>query len=60
MSYPEDQAYFMARAEKEREIANSSEDNIAALAHFRLADAYEARAREVANEQPAAMPGATA
>jgi hypothetical protein len=41
-----DREYFLRRARKEREIANESEDNSAALAHLRMADAYECRARE--------------
>jgi hypothetical protein len=39
----EDIAYFISRARRERAIATTCEDNAAALAHLRMADAYESR-----------------
>lgn len=44
MSERDDRGYFLKRARHERDIANCSEDNAAALAHYRLADEYERRA----------------
>jgi len=42
-----DREYFLRRARQEREIANRAEDNAVALAHSRMADTYERRAREL-------------
>jgi len=39
-----DAAYFARRAEQELAMANCSEDNAAALAHLKLADAYTVKA----------------
>ena len=39
-----DRDYFLARAQREREIAISCEDNAVALTHFRFAEEYERRA----------------
>ena len=58
MPAQDDREYFLRRAREEREIANGSEDNSVALAHLRMADAYEYRARELepeACEMPAAI-----
>lgn len=40
----EDRGYFAKRAREEREKAAICEDNAAALAHLKLADAYTRRA----------------
>jgi hypothetical protein len=40
----EDRDYFALRAAQERAMANSCEDNSAALAHFRMAEEYDRRA----------------
>lgn len=40
--------YLRARAKREREIASTCEDNSAALAHPRMADEYDRRARVMA------------
>jgi hypothetical protein len=45
---PEDQQYFERRSKEERERAANSGDNAAALAHLKLAEAYE---RRVAKER---------
>jgi hypothetical protein len=50
-----DRDYFHRRAAQERGIANSSEDNAVALAHLRMADEYERRARELAHGIPNPM-----
>jgi hypothetical protein len=50
MPAQDDREYFLRRAREEREIANGSEDNSVALAHLRMADAYECRARELERE----------
>ena len=44
MSERDDRGYFLKRARHERDIANCSEDNAVALAHYRMADEYERRA----------------
>lgn len=44
MSERDDRSYFLRRARQERDVANCSEDNAAALAHYRLAEEYERRA----------------
>lgn len=44
MSERDDRGYFLKRARREREIANCSEDNAVAVAHYRMADEYERRA----------------
>ncbi|MCP3732492.1 hypothetical protein M9978_18880 [Sphingomonas sp. MG17] len=43
----DDAAYFRRRAREERERAATCEDNPAALAHLRMADEYERRARHI-------------
>jgi hypothetical protein len=48
MSDREDLAYYMRRAQRERDVGNCCEDNTAALAHFRLAEEYERRAAAMA------------
>lgn len=45
MTESNDHSYFLARARQEREIANICEDNAVALAHLRMAEEYERRAR---------------
>lgn len=47
MSDHEERTYFLKRARQERDRADASEDNATALAHRRMADAYEARTREL-------------
>lgn len=37
--------YLQKRAQQERAIANTSEDNCVALVHLRMADEYERRAQ---------------
>lgn len=49
MSDREDLAYYMRRAQRERDVGNRCEDNTAALAHFRLAEEYERRAAAMAD-----------
>lgn len=53
-----DRSYLLARARQERAVASVTEDNCAALVHFRMADEYERRARLLSGERgPApAMP----
>ena len=43
----DDAIYYQKRAQEERERATACEDNTVALAHLRMADAYELRAREM-------------
>lgn len=50
-----DHAYFLERARQERARASTSTDNGAALAHARMADEYERRAR--AMQPPASSIG---
>ena len=38
-----DYQYYSRRAREERHMAGVSEDNAVALAHFRMADAYDQR-----------------
>ena len=53
--------YLQARAQQERNIAITSEDNCVALAHLRMADEYERRAEMLKDSaqpirrQPAAL-----
>lgn len=48
-----DRAYFALRAAQERAIASICEDNLVALAHFRMADEYERRAGQAEDRSPA-------
>ncbi len=43
MSNRDDQSYYRQRAQREREIAGTCEDNAVALAHRLMADEYERR-----------------
>jgi hypothetical protein len=58
MPAQDDREYFIRRARQERAIASTCEDNAVALAHLRMADTYECRARELeheAREMPATL-----
>ncbi|MDG5487814.1 hypothetical protein NYR55_04160 [Sphingomonas sp. BGYR3] len=52
----DDKIYFLKRAKEERERAASCEDNCVALAHQKMADAYEKRL----SGAPVAKPAGTA
>jgi hypothetical protein len=43
MSNRDDESYYRQRAQREREMAGSCQDNGAALAHLRMAEEYERR-----------------
>lgn len=49
MSDHDDRAYFTARAQRERAIGSTCEDNALALVHLQMADEYERRAARVAS-----------
>jgi hypothetical protein len=46
MNNRDDESYYRMRAQREREIAVNCEDNAVALAHLKLADAYEQRLQQ--------------
>jgi hypothetical protein len=48
MRQDDDHLYYTERARQERERAGRCDDNAAALAHARLADEYDRRARDSA------------
>jgi hypothetical protein len=50
-----DRAYFLSRAEQEREIASNCGDRTAAIAHLQLAEEYERRARSLMTDEEAAL-----
>jgi hypothetical protein len=52
MPNADDRGYLLSRANTERELAAEATDPASALIHNQLADEYEARARDVAGEQP--------
>jgi len=54
----DDRTYFESRARRERAIAATCEDNAVALAHLRMADAYERRLASASPQQPADSPPA--
>lgn len=59
MPSADDRSYFQRRASAELAIASTCEDNAVAIIHFRLADEYERRARDMAARVPvSAMPAA--
>lgn len=47
MDRNKDREYYRKRARDERQKATVCEDNAVALAHFRMADAYEERVRDI-------------
>ena len=47
----DNRAYYERRAKEERDRANQQEDNSAALAHLKMADAYEQRIQAIDSSQ---------
>jgi len=54
MTHPDDRAYFRQRADHERKMACTTDNNIAAQIHLSLANEYECRAAALARPRHAA------